>query len=884
MINYMRTLILMTKTYVMNNKIETASIVTLLAVAFVSHAWNMFNFPYFENDESTYLARGWTFVTTGELDPYTYRYEHAPLGWIIIGIWLLLTGGTLFFSSFLVSGRIFMLIIHLISVIVLYKLGKNLFSRKVAILATLIFTLSPLAIHFQRRVLLDNIMTLFLLSSIYLLTSKKTTISRIILSSVFFAIAVLSKLNAAITGPVMLYIIWKKTQPNMRRHALMQWIIVAGFISLSFILLAAIKGELLPSPIGPDGLPERVSLIDSLKLQAGRGDFSPPWNPDSSFMSNISSWGAKDPLIVVYGSMSAIFTIVISIKAKTSYRIVAFLLLAQIAFIARGKIVLDLYITPIIPFISLATAAIAAYVSGMPHWKWAQQTVFASFALFLIVAPVTLIPQKQYTSQDTANQTKALNWITNNVPRSANIAIDNYAFTELRIQNGFQNADYMFMVEYDPQIRKIHLMDDWRNIDYILLTHEVVRQMANGSLPFLRDAFIHSELVAQFTDNTSSFISLDRNKLISTNGDWAQVYKVKDRRDIILQQNWEHFINTFKIDYGQIIDPSNGNLTTSGLQANAMHRAVEQNDQVIFDGVWKWSKDHLRFRSTDSLLSWKWELQADNTYTLGDSNTSTDADIQAAYALIKADNLWPNNGYGEDARQMIGDIWEQTVFSAGGRLYIDSSADGSIDTRLVNPSFFDPSAFTAFSTVNPENEWGKLSSDMYKLTEQLQESNNGLIPGWILVNPQGGISSAESIVGPDANNFNNQTIRHIVYLSKAWYNYHDPQALDSLGKFVAFFESEINQGRGLVSSYSKDGNRNNASIDLAMQSAAALSIATLGDREGISIDLVRNSILADYDYAKGYWGNETDLLSQTSGWWITDIDPEKILSGELESR
>src|SRR6266700_4867278 len=87
-------------------------IVFLLFIAGVAHAWNMFHFPYFENDEATYVSQAWSFIHSGKLSPYTYYYDHAPLGWIFLGIWFFVTGGlTTFGHNPFISGRLFIFVL-----------------------------------------------------------------------------------------------------------------------------------------------------------------------------------------------------------------------------------------------------------------------------------------------------------------------------------------------------------------------------------------------------------------------------------------------------------------------------------------------------------------------------------------------------------------------------------------------------------------------------------------------------------------------------------------------------------------------------------------------------------------------------------------------------
>ena len=145
----------------------------LLIVAAVTHGYNMFHYPYYENDEGTYMSQAWSFLKDGSLAPYTYWYDHAPAGWFLIAAWVKLTGGFFTFGASVNSGRVLMLILHLVTSFILYYIAKKLSGKSLpGILAILIYSLSPLAIYFQRRVLLDKIKSFFLNASALLMLLK----------------------------------------------------------------------------------------------------------------------------------------------------------------------------------------------------------------------------------------------------------------------------------------------------------------------------------------------------------------------------------------------------------------------------------------------------------------------------------------------------------------------------------------------------------------------------------------------------------------------------------------------------------------------------------------------------------------------------------------
>src|SRR3990172_5042803 len=83
---------------IFEDKNELLLVLFLLAVSGLSHAINMFGFPYYENDEGVYMSQAWSLLREGKVAPYTYWYDHAPVGWIFIAVWVFLTGGFFTFA------------------------------------------------------------------------------------------------------------------------------------------------------------------------------------------------------------------------------------------------------------------------------------------------------------------------------------------------------------------------------------------------------------------------------------------------------------------------------------------------------------------------------------------------------------------------------------------------------------------------------------------------------------------------------------------------------------------------------------------------------------------------------------------------------------------
>ena len=217
-------------------------------LAGIPHAFNMFHYPYYENDEGVYMSQAWAIIREGTMAPYTYWYDHAPGGWIFIALWTLLTGGFFSFGFSINSGRVLMFILHIFSSLFLYLIAKKFTNSKLCgLLSVIIFSFSPLAIYFQRRVLLDNIMTFWVLFSLICVLFHTGKLRNIIFSGLIFGVGVLSKENAIFFIPVFIYCIYLYVNKKQRNFAIATWLGTMGVVISFYFLYAWTKSELFPS-------------------------------------------------------------------------------------------------------------------------------------------------------------------------------------------------------------------------------------------------------------------------------------------------------------------------------------------------------------------------------------------------------------------------------------------------------------------------------------------------------------------------------------------------------------------------------------------------------------------------------------------------------------
>jgi endoglucanase len=216
-----------------------------------------------------------------------------------------------------------------------------------------------------------------------------------------------------------------------------------------------------------------------------------------------------------------------------------------------------------------------------------------------------------------------------------------------------------------------------------------------------------------------------------------------------LLESWQAYRTRFIQADGRVIDRDDGDRTVSEGQAYAMLRAVAVNDRDTFERTYRWAQNNLTRvdeagQPRDRLWAWKWGQRPDGSWGTVDANFATDADIDAATALILAAERWSCPQYLAEARALLADIWAYGTLELpdGTRQLIPGPATafrlepGQI---ILNPSYFAPASFRIFAEVDPDRDWDQLIDSGYGMLDALGAfSATGLPADWIAYSPATG--------------------------------------------------------------------------------------------------------------------------------------------------
>ncbi|MDD3679584.1 MAG: glycoside hydrolase family 3 N-terminal domain-containing protein [Candidatus Shapirobacteria bacterium] len=462
---------------------------------------NIFGYPEFLGDEGIYTSQGWWLIEYGQLSPYTYWYDHSPFGWLQIGLWQKLTGGPFAFGFSINSGRIFMAIITGISTFLFFKIVlKVTKSKPIAILSSLIFIFSPLAITYQRQLLLDNLTVLYFLTSLYLLLIAKKRLPLFLLSGLAAGLAFLSKETGLLLVPGLFILTYKKSSGPTRPFLILIWLVSLGFVILSFPLLAYLKLELLPASWLP-GQRQHVSLLEGVLFQGSRQGGS-LLDLESDIRKAITSWLEIDKILPTLGLWS-MFVLLINLKNIFSFSF----LIMNIFFawyLLRGGVVLGFYLIPQVVLWCLSIALALKLINNKLNYQPAnRKIVFTTGTIILLLIgqfPQVFLINKNQLHFD------SLSFLRKNINPEVVLVTDPLFYTDLKInsqQPVFSRVEWFSKVEKDPQIREGKLESQWQKIDYLLTTPGMMGEIEKNNYQFIKQAINQSLVIETFGKNNS---------------------------------------------------------------------------------------------------------------------------------------------------------------------------------------------------------------------------------------------------------------------------------------------------------------------------------------------------------------------------------------------
>jgi hypothetical protein len=485
------------------HRASLAVLLPLLALVGVVHAKGMFGYPRWVDDPGTYLSQAWSFQYERALSPYSYFYDHAPAGWMQLGLWSMLTDGFGRHATAIGFGNECMLIAKVVSAGLLYVLARRLgVSRPGSAAVVALFGLCPLELVYSRWTFLDNVVTPWLLLAFVLAYSPRRSIAAATGAAMSFAMATLSKETALILLPAFVWAIAQNLDRRNRSQVIAVAAFCGGLLMALYPLYALYKGELVETP-------DRNSLLGTAQWQLlQRQSSGSLLDPHSATSATFAGWLRFDRILLLGGAVATPLAFFVR-----RLRPVALALAIGWFALVRGGYLPFMHVLTLLPWSALLIVGVLERVAG--NWRLAGRrfplagwragragvAVRAVVAIAAVVAlGVTVAswtpPLRQMTSVTAEPPLRsAERWVADNVPRNKMLVVHDAIWTDLVQKYGYQPRPIIvYKLDTDPAVAaSLH------RIDYLVLPNWYYRTPDGVSkYPTVLEARKHAVPVASF--------------------------------------------------------------------------------------------------------------------------------------------------------------------------------------------------------------------------------------------------------------------------------------------------------------------------------------------------------------------------------------------------
>ncbi|MFF0943292.1 ArnT family glycosyltransferase [Kocuria sp. CPCC 205300] len=487
--------------------VDGITVLVLCVVAAVLGAWNLTGASPYMDDEGTYTAQAFS-VLRGDLAPYTYQYDHPPLGWIQLGVlaWIPQALG-LGDGTYVGATRFAVLPFFVATVVLTYLIARRMrVQPPLAVLAAALVLLSPLSLTLGRQIYLDNIALPWLLLAFYLALNERKALWHHVGAGVFFALAVLSKETMAVFGPALLVALVNRPTWSNRAFSVVGFLVVGGLVLTFYPLMALLNWELLAAP-------GRVSLQEAVVLQLmERNGSGALWDDGSDRATLLQGWLHYDQHLIVGGVLAGLVCLT---RRSSAWLPVAVAVFSLPVLLPDGYLP-AMYVVGIVPFLALSVGVALQMVWNRllrttPSWRSRAGAAARGTAAAALVGTVGLVLAPHWIAQDRDLLTQEANtdwsstlaWVQENVP-AEDTALVPYALWQDLNAGDHEDPWRTVAIEkadLDPQFRVEH-PDGWKDVEWVVLGPATERTVQDLGLDTARRALDNAVPVQSFGDWT----------------------------------------------------------------------------------------------------------------------------------------------------------------------------------------------------------------------------------------------------------------------------------------------------------------------------------------------------------------------------------------------
>lgn len=464
----------------------------LLTIAAVYLA-NISGWPFFADDEGTYYSQAWAVQNLQTLAPYTYWYDHPPVGWLQLAAFTWLPGLLTDQGSALVAGRVVVVGFVVVTALLVYMLGRRLgLARGFALAAMMVWAINPLSLYWGRQVLLDNVALPWLVGAFVLALNRRHHLGKHLMAGLCFGIAVLTKETTLVFGPALVLAIWQSSYRPTRRFAVVGFTVLTGLTGAMYLAYAAIRNELLP---GDDHVSVFAAVEFQLSAREGSGFLLDPATVDGGAYGTLLGWLDQDPYLLLGGVAASLVALLVRRLRPVALVVV----LAVLVALRPDGYLPGMYVVAMLPFCALALVGLLDVVwraSRRVSVPWLRVTAGTTvLVVSAAAAAVAFDDHRQryliaFQDDATGVHGQALAAVAEEVPQDAVVVVDNTYWNDL-VAAGRDPDDvvWFYKVDSDPEITEE--LETYEGIDYLVWNRESMSDLA----PIVKAAYDSSDLV-----------------------------------------------------------------------------------------------------------------------------------------------------------------------------------------------------------------------------------------------------------------------------------------------------------------------------------------------------------------------------------------------------
>jgi hypothetical protein len=228
-----------------------------------------------------------------------------------------------------------------------------------------------------------------------------------------------------------------------------------------------------------------------------------------------------------------------------------------------------------------------------------------------------------------------------------------------------------------------------------------------------------------------------------------------------------------------------------GMMIMVYMSSSQSDHQSEFDKLWATWKNN----SMGGNGGMNWRIGCD-----GGSGSATDADVDAALALIMASKQWNDSKYLDAAKSLI--TWMASNDIDGN----NSVKPGSNWNDAFNPSYGTLANFELFAKVSGDSKWNSIKTKAGQDLLACQNSNTGLVPDWCSWSNHQPVNTSASVAQNDNPGFFDDAARTPWRMAWAYYWYNNSDAKTFNAKITPWMYPETKgTASNINSGYYPDG-------------------------------------------------------------------------------